>query len=1219
MGNIVDEIKSTQDKDEMLRNALIRIIQLYSEEVHFIYELLQNAEDAEAANIKFVLYDDRLEVMHDGKPFTTSDLQSLFNIGMSNKTENYNQIGEFGVGFKSVFTICESALIYSNPTNFHGTYPDSAGTFGLEMVNFYDPKKIPVVDLGKVYTTKFVFPFAIGKEYLGFESYDKLLEELKNKLENLSETTLLFMRKLEAIEYDICLSNYKNRGAYMLDKHTEDGLMRVQALSENSHEKDKDNAPELAYLLFSKYFELNGVMRSVDIAFAYTEGKNGEHEFIKAPDTNIFVYFPTGTESKLNFIVQGPYRTTPSRSEIPINNENIFLAEKTAELVYESVLKLRDAGKLNISLLNILPLRVDFYEKVSWYEKKPENLFAPVYDKVKELFRNEDIIPARCGEFINADHAILVRSSGLAEVFSDDDITNLLNSNNRLRWVSELITNTRSDMQYLYNYLTEGMGVTVVTTEYLAGQLEKNSTFLKTKVSDIEWLIKLYNFFGTIPAQFNKNGNNARMLLLKLVLTERGDFVAPFRRDGNGNYLPNVFIPTDSEDIADINDIDLVNRGVYAGSKDFFDETLHLEKPDEYSIWVKAIKKRFEVPYSASEDQHIKDIKNILKYLSYPQYASDLKGILNGKLLVKCYDSNGMNWYNPYKSNVYFTEIDDGINVKEYFRNISDVAFIDEEFYENNGVKRADLKILNICDIIVEELDATTGEQYNTGKPGTKPSWHCEGKFRWLLTIKDIVKVLCYIERHSDQPDARVKSSVIFHTLLMYESCLKGDVIISGNNKPLLDELCNAINIILRKSWHDKYGKSWTNKELKSWNGKWLYTDSGELVSSIEITKYELDQGLYGTVNSRSGIYSVLKFKEDDRDKADKLNAELESLDADKQDAFIDMLLRKKFGINLEELQTKLNENVVVDDGEFADDEEDFGFPEEKVKNWELIKRHSLQLFAYAEPVLYQQKLRQIKVSGNASAIKTYLQHAYRALYGTRYFCQLCHKPFVRIESCQIDEPGQAEKEFEPMHLSMCPNCASEFRLFRAGDDYSEFLLRIKNLKEKDIESCSPVALTTPIGDIWFTQTHIAEITELLNLQERCKDKNEFGESTNYGLNVAVNSSPDIVPSKHDAKSREVMAKTSTSNGNTATGMTMSTNIIALDYLGIKNNLNKEVLYCDRKYSTQSVPKVKVRLESVNNGNVTFIYLGGLKKGERATISIRVAIANKCFETFVKP
>ena len=75
--------------------------------------------------------------------------------------------------------------------------------------------------------------------------------------------------------------------------------------------------------------------------------------------------------------------------------------------------------------------------------------------------------------------------------------------------------------------------------------------------------------------------------------------------------------------------------------------------------------------------------------------------------------------------------------------------------------------------------------------------------------------------------------------------------------------------------------------------------------------------------------------------------------------------------------------------------------------------------------------------------------------------------------------------------------------------------------------------------------------------------------------------------------------------------MTASPNITVLDYLGIKSNLIKRSFTVIEKYSTQSVPKVKVRLESVTNGNVTFIYLGGIKKGERATISMQVAVANK--------
>ena len=84
----------------MLRRALERIIQLYTDKSHFVYELLQNAEDAEAKSIQFIQYPDRLEVYHDGRPFTSANLQGLCDIGKSDKVDNLNQIGEFGVGFK---------------------------------------------------------------------------------------------------------------------------------------------------------------------------------------------------------------------------------------------------------------------------------------------------------------------------------------------------------------------------------------------------------------------------------------------------------------------------------------------------------------------------------------------------------------------------------------------------------------------------------------------------------------------------------------------------------------------------------------------------------------------------------------------------------------------------------------------------------------------------------------------------------------------------------------------------------------------------------------------------------------------------------------------------------------------------------------------------------------------------------------------------------------
>ena len=111
MSNIADRVRTAQDKDGMLRRALERIIQLYTDKSHFVYELLQNAEDAEAKSIRFIQHADCLEVLHDGKPFTSANLQGLCDIGKSDKVDNLNQIGEFGVGFKSVFGICVCSAI----------------------------------------------------------------------------------------------------------------------------------------------------------------------------------------------------------------------------------------------------------------------------------------------------------------------------------------------------------------------------------------------------------------------------------------------------------------------------------------------------------------------------------------------------------------------------------------------------------------------------------------------------------------------------------------------------------------------------------------------------------------------------------------------------------------------------------------------------------------------------------------------------------------------------------------------------------------------------------------------------------------------------------------------------------------------------------------------------------------------------------------------------
>jgi len=75
--------------------------ELYSERTHFLFELIQNAEDAGATEVAFELFEDRLELRHDGRPFTEADVRGVCGVGKSGKS--LTAIGKFSIGNKSVY------------------------------------------------------------------------------------------------------------------------------------------------------------------------------------------------------------------------------------------------------------------------------------------------------------------------------------------------------------------------------------------------------------------------------------------------------------------------------------------------------------------------------------------------------------------------------------------------------------------------------------------------------------------------------------------------------------------------------------------------------------------------------------------------------------------------------------------------------------------------------------------------------------------------------------------------------------------------------------------------------------------------------------------------------------------------------------------------------------------------------------------------------------
>ncbi|MCK6560305.1 hypothetical protein HUU39_26665 [candidate division KSB1 bacterium] len=108
----------------------VLLAHLYSDRTHFIYELLQNAEDAYgwglkhqpsnniSRTIKFALFNDHLQVTHFGLPFNEQHVRGICGLVQGTKRDDLNAIGKFGIGFKSVYAYTLHPEIHSGEEHF---------------------------------------------------------------------------------------------------------------------------------------------------------------------------------------------------------------------------------------------------------------------------------------------------------------------------------------------------------------------------------------------------------------------------------------------------------------------------------------------------------------------------------------------------------------------------------------------------------------------------------------------------------------------------------------------------------------------------------------------------------------------------------------------------------------------------------------------------------------------------------------------------------------------------------------------------------------------------------------------------------------------------------------------------------------------------------------------------------------------------------------------
>ncbi|UZR28061.1 sacsin N-terminal ATP-binding-like domain-containing protein [Methylococcus mesophilus] len=607
---------------------------LYDDRTHFIFELLQNAEDAlgrrgewhKSRKVEFTLNPTRLTLSHFGKPFDEADVRSVCDIAES--TKNESSIGRFGLGFKSVYTVTDLPEIHSGDEDF-------------AIEDYVFPKRLEP-SARDADETQIILPLKPEDA--------SAAQEITTGFRHLGPGALLFLRHIDEINWSV----EGGASGFYLRNIPESLGPNVQLITVIGTEDDRQEVDQNWMVFHRDVFSAEGQkVGRVEIAFSLVAVKDDPGRWVVQPlaKSPLVVFFPTVVESHLGFLVQGPYRTTPSRDNIPPGEPwNQHLVKETSSLLVEAMRWMRDKAMLDVAALRCLPLDREKFPKGS--------RFAPIFDAVRQAFQEEALLPTFDSRHVTAHQAKLARTQELRELFSPEQVAALFGSK-VAAWLSGDITQDKAPE--IRQYLMRELDIDEITPTKLVPSLTK--AFLEAQ-SD-EWVLRLYEFLSGQEKALRRH-----LDIVPLIRLEDGTHVV-VRENGNAR----AFLPSD---IA--TSFPTMRRAVCATpeARDFL-SSLGITEPDPVDdvIW-NVLPKYQEEEVDVDGDAYAADIERIRSAFSTDSTAQreKLRSALRETSFVMVVDAGDGKVYVAKPGDIYVATD----RLKQLFTGVADVFIVDDKY-----------------------------------------------------------------------------------------------------------------------------------------------------------------------------------------------------------------------------------------------------------------------------------------------------------------------------------------------------------------------------------------------------------------------------------------------------------------------------------------------------------------------------------------------------------